>query len=382
LTTGNAGPIAELCVRRGLREVELHEHDLAALRALPGHPGAEAPRDELVGLTARVPGGPRRLCVNGHVDVIGPGDEPWPRDPWSGAVADGHVHGRGSVDMKGGVVAALHALAALAAEGPPPCELVLQAVSSEEDGGQGTFAALERDDRFDACLIPEPTEFQLVCAHAGALTFAGVVRGRSAHAALRLEGLSAIDRYVAIHAALADLERELNADVADPLMARLELPYPLLVGRVRGGRWSSQVPDRLEFEGRVGVPVGVAPADVRARLEERVARAAGPGPPVEVTWTGGQFAPGATPPDHPFARAVAGALAAERGAPARAFGFPYGADMRLFTERGIPCVMAGPGPLARVHGVDERIAVADVVATARTIARVALAMPEHARLYD
>ena len=64
-----------------------------------------------------------------------------------------------------------------------------------------------RDDRFDACLIPEPTGFDVVCAQAGALTFSGEVRGRGAHAALRLEGESAIDAYVEVHAALAEHER-------------------------------------------------------------------------------------------------------------------------------------------------------------------------------
>jgi acetylornithine deacetylase len=360
--------VAELCAERGL-DARLVRHDLAGLRARPGHPGEEAPREELAGLEAAVAGsgGGRRLCLNGHVDVVGPGEVEWEHGPWSGRVAGGFVHGRGAADMKGGVVAALHALAAVRAAGGPPCEVVLQAVASEEDGGQGTFAALEADDRFDACLIPEPTAFALVCAHAGALTFRGVVHGRAAHAAFRLAGESAIDRYVAVHAALAELERDMNARVEHPLMAELELPYPLLVGRVAGGRWSSTVPDRLEFEGRVGVPVGESPAAVRRLVEDAVARAAGGA--AEVAWTGGQFGSGATPLDDPFVALVAGALADERGAVPRRVGMPYGADMRLFTERGIPCAMAGPGGLERVHGVDERVAVDDLLATARTIVR-------------
>ena len=97
--------------------------------------------------------------------------------------------------MKGGVVAALHALAALRRRASHP-EVVLLAVASEEDGGLGAFAALERDAAFDACLIPEPTAFEVVCAQAGALTFRVTVRGRAAHAAMRLAGRSALDRYV------------------------------------------------------------------------------------------------------------------------------------------------------------------------------------------
>ena len=77
--------------------------------------------------------------------------------------------------MKGAVVAALHGLAA--AGDSAACEVVLLAVASEEDGGLGAFAALEREDHYDACLVVEPTDFGVVCAQGGALTFTGEVTG-------------------------------------------------------------------------------------------------------------------------------------------------------------------------------------------------------------
>lgn len=50
------------------------------------------------------------------------------------------MHGRGALDMQGGVIAALHAMAALHAAGErPPGDGVLQAIPSEEDGGLGTL---------------------------------------------------------------------------------------------------------------------------------------------------------------------------------------------------------------------------------------------------
>jgi acetylornithine deacetylase len=362
---------ADLAAAQGL-EAEVVEHDLASLRAHPGHPGEEAARSELVGAVATLAGsdGAPRLCLNGHVDVVTAGEQAWARPPFSGAVAEGCVHGRGSADMKGGLVAALHAAGAVArTAGTAAWEVVVQAVASEEDGGLGTFAALERDDRFDAALIPEPTAFQAVVAQAGALTFTGVVPGVAAHAAVRLEGVSAIDRYLPVHAALAEHERQLNADVAHPLLRELDLPYALLVGRVDAGRWSSQVPDRLVFEGRVGVPVGASVADARAALEAVVREAC---PDAEVAWTGGQFGPGTTDPDDPFVAAVLAAGADELGATPPLTGVPYGSDMRLFCERGIPCVMFGPGGLELAHAVDERVRIDELVALARVLVRVLL----------
>jgi acetylornithine deacetylase len=360
--------LGELADAVGLEPL-LYRHDLAALRTHPDYPGEETSRSELWGLSVTVPGasgGRPRLAIDGHVDVVPPGTAAWRHGPWSGTIVDGFVWGRGAVDMKGGVIAALHALAVA---GPTaPCESVLLAVGSEEDGGLGSFAALERDDAFDACLIPEPVGFNVVCAHAGALTFEGVVHGVSAHAALRLEGASAIDRYLPIHAALAEHERRLNTDVEHPLMRELELPYPIVVGRLRAGEWSSSVPDRLIFEGRVGVRVGESPADARRAVEEVVAAAGGDR--VELRWTGGQFASAQTASDHPFAMLVGDSLTAETGRPARPTGIPAGTDMRLFSARSIPCVMTGTPGMKLAHATDERVRVDDVLTLARVIARV------------
>jgi acetylornithine deacetylase len=339
--------LAEQAAALGL-EAHVDAHDLEALRAHPGHPGEEAPRAELYGLRVVLPGPPDapRLCVNGHVDVVGPGAEEWRRRPFSGAVEDGRLHGRGSVDMKGAVVAALHALAA--ARGSASCEVVLQAVSSEEDGGLGTFAALEADSAFDACLIPEPTGFDVVCAQAGALTFAGEVRGRSAHAAVRLSGASAVDAYLPVHAALAAHELRLNSEVDHPLMSALELPYPVSVGRIDAGEWSSSVPDRLRFQGRLGVRVGETLEEAEAGLRAALAPF-----DVELTFDGGRFASGETPVDHPFAALVREAATEATGRQVSFTGVPYGADMRQFTARGIPCVMCGTPGLDRAHATDE-----------------------------
>src|SRR3954452_8235579 len=214
---------AELAEAAGL-DAEVHAHDLQALRAHPDHPGEEAPRDSLFGATATLPGTrPGRIALDGHLDVGGEGTEPWRLVPWSGAIERGRVHGRGSLDMKGPTVAALHALAALKKSGTETPEVVLMAVASEEDGGLGTFAALQDDHDFDAALLPERSGVRVVCAQAGALTFKGVVNGKAAHAAERLAGISAIDRYMPLHAAFHAHERAVNANVTHPLMRELEL---------------------------------------------------------------------------------------------------------------------------------------------------------------
>jgi acetylornithine deacetylase len=355
--TGNERPVLELLAERGealgLR-AELREYDLGAVRAHPDWPGEETERDELLGLALTRPGDGPRLALCGHVDVVDVGTEQWTRDPFSGDVAGGLVHGRGSVDMKGGVIAAMHGLAAAA----PGREVVLHCVASEEDGGQGCFAELERDSEYAACLITEPTGFEAVCAQGGSLTVIGEVHGKAAHAAERLHGKSAIDAYLPVHHALAAHERALNADIADELMRPLELAYPLVVGTLKAGEWTSTVPDRLTFSCRLPVRVGETFEDAVAAMQEAV------GSEVELRVDGGRFRAARTDTNHPFAqlvRDVAGGGFA---------GVPWGADMRLWTAKGIPTVMCGTHGIERAHAVDEYVEIADVERLAGVVQQI------------
>src|SRR5205085_9759000 len=66
----------------------------------------------LVSLPEQADGPTLLLC--GHLDTVPPGEQPWDHDPLSGDLADGLLHGRGAVDMKGGLAAMLAAMRDLA----------------------------------------------------------------------------------------------------------------------------------------------------------------------------------------------------------------------------------------------------------------------------
>ena len=83
--------------------------------------------------------------LQAHVDVVPTGDlDKWvDRDPFSGAVHDGIVHGRGACDMKAGAAANLAVAHALVASGVAlERPFALHSVVSEEDGGLGAFATM------------------------------------------------------------------------------------------------------------------------------------------------------------------------------------------------------------------------------------------------
>jgi acetylornithine deacetylase len=282
--------------------------------------------------------------------------------------------------MKGGLVAALVAAAALARSGVRlDGDLLLASVVGEEDGGLGTFGLLRRGLSADGCVITEPTGLDVVPANGGALTFRLTVPGRAAHGSRRTEGVSAVDKLPVVLAALADLERRRNGDV-DPLMARWDLAYPISVGMVRAGDWASTVPDLLVAEGRYGVALDEPVDAARTALEDAVARACAADPwladhPVAVEWWGGQFASGRTDPAHPIVEATlrCHAAATPGTRPAEVFGGPYGSDLRLLTGLGgIPTVQYGPGRVELAHAPDERVPLAEVAHAARACALLAL----------
>ncbi len=359
--------------------VEIFHPDPGAIRADPDWPGEEVSRTVLpvvIGRAGRP--GPFRLILSGHVDVVPAGDPAtWSGDAFSGEIRDGRLYGRGACDMKGGIAAILGAVRALRVSGALDSlqgELVVALVPSEEDGGQGTLAAIRAGVTGDLCVIPEPSSLDVVIAHAGAITFRLTVPGRAAHASRRTEGVSALDNLHLLVRALEADEKRRNAAETEPLMTALGLPYPTIVGKVAGGEWASSVMDRVVAEGRYGVRLGQAPEAAAGELRACIAGACAGDPflrghPATVEITGARFASARVPADHALPTGLIATAKAVTGRRPRALGVPYGADMRLFINVGdTPCVLFGPGDVRLAHGADESVPLAEVEACARVLA--------------
>ena len=366
--------LADRTARAGM-DVDHWRLDLADLTARPDFPGTEAPRRESWGLVASTGGGDGPTVVlQGHVDVVPPGDRRrWTGDPWTPRTAGPRVYGRGACDMKAGVAADLAVAEALLASGVRlPGRLALHLVGGEEDGGLGAFATLARGHRGDACVITEPTSGTLTTAAGGALTFRLVVSGEPAHGSARWAGRSAVEHFVHLDAAIRELEAERNA-VVDPLMAEYPVAHTISVGTVAAGDWASTVPDTLVATGRLGVCLDEDPARARAALEDRLAEVCSGHPflrahPVEVTWPGGQFAPGRTAAGAPLRHAVTSAQEALTGTVPRERGVPYGSDLRLYAAEGVPTLHYGPGDVVHAHSYDEHVDLAELTAVTRVLA--------------
>jgi acetylornithine deacetylase/succinyl-diaminopimelate desuccinylase-like protein len=97
---------------------------------------ARAP--ERANVVARLPGGDGpSLLLLAHTDTVLADASEWRHDPWSGALVDGEVWGRGALDMKGQVAASAVAFASLAREGFTPAGDVILALTADEEDGRG-----------------------------------------------------------------------------------------------------------------------------------------------------------------------------------------------------------------------------------------------------
>lgn len=353
---------------------EARPEDVAPYLTHVGEQEIWSGRPNVVGRQAGSGGG-RSLMIQGHVDVVDPGDPAlWTRNQW-GEIADGRVYGRGAADMKSGIAVFIAALDALRATGTRlRGDLLLAASVGEENGGLGALSTILRGYRADAVIVTEPTGMALVIAQGGSLVFRITVTGRSAHGATRNLGMSAVDKYIPIHQALLDWEAERNRTLSHPLYDRFENKFPISVGVVRAGNWASTVPETLVAEGRLGFLPGETIAEMQRQTEALVSRVAGEDPwlrdhPPLVEWFGGQFASAEVPADAPIAQAIGAAHRLVTGEDVRVEAITAGTDVRLFTEIGrMPAVLYGAGELLTAHGPDEYADIDQLLAATQTIA--------------
>lgn len=320
--------------------------------------------------------GANGLMLNGHVDVVSPGDEVlWSDSPWSGIVRDGKLYGRGSCDMKAGLSAGIFAIQALQVLGFRPAKGVcFHSVVGEESGGVGTLATIIKGYRADGVIIMEPTGLDICPVQSGALTFRLKISGKGAHACIKQFGVSAVEKFIPVLEALNRLDRERHRGYTHPLFPDPTSVAPLSVGVVRSGDWPSSVPDELTAEGRFGIFPGESLAAARTLFVDTVMAAAARDPwlkdhPPVVEWFEGQFESGETSPDERVVLGLKKAHVEVCGKEPLLRGVTFGSDLRLYTNHAsMPAVLYGPGSITDAHAADEKVDLGQVAECARVLA--------------
>lgn len=341
----------------------------------------------VVGRVAGTGGGPT-VMLSSHLDIVDVGDPAgWEYEPFGGVVADGFLHGRGAMDIKGPLAIQTYAAAELLRDRPVGDVVVAHTVY-EERGGWGMQHLLQSGAvRPDAVIIGESTGGDVCIGHRGRAELTVELTGVAGHA-------SAPDRAVnplySLGSVLSAIEEFASSLDSDPVLGRSTIA-PTVVQTLPASR--NVIPDlvRITLDWRVLPDVteerAVRTIDSflreRARLADGCTLAVRPVRQEQHSYTGlvheqSLFSPGfLLSPDHPVARAAAAAAAPVLGrTPAIrpwAFATDGGHTCGVF---GIPTIGFAPGEERFAHTNRERLGLGEAEAVFRAYPAVIRAIQD------
>jgi len=301
-------------------------------------------------LLARLPGVDRSktLMLEAHTDTVGV--EGMTIDPHEPRIQGTRMTGRGTCDTKGSLAAFVEAMHRVSESGqPPPWDVLFVGPMGEETGCEGASALAKEGLVADAALVGEATGCRPMIAHKGAVWWKLSTEGTTAHGSSPHLGISAIHRMARVLDAIeSDLPARLGAD-CDPLLGSPTINC----GMIRGGEKPNVVPGRCTIELDSRILPGIDPRqhvdDVVAQLRSCAGETAGP---LQVEFLGA-FAGFQIAPDHPFVARCLSQSASVLGEPVEPVGGAFFSDAGPLAAAGTPCVVFGPGDIAKAHSPDE-----------------------------
>ena len=356
-------PCAELIGERLRRR----GFEVAYLRA-EGTPG-DSDRYPRINVVARRESGRSGPCVhfNSHIDVVEPGAG-WTVDPFGGLLKDGKVYGRGACDMKGGLAAALAAALRVAARGGLEGSISFLVTGDEEGPAvNGTVKLLEwaraRGERFDHCILGEPTSREALgdmmkIGRRGSLTGRLTLIGKQGHVAYPQLARNPIR-------ALAPVLAALQAPALDVGTPSFEASNLEVVSVDVGNGATNVIPGELRLVFNVRFNDLWTPRALAAEIERRIAGAAD-GASYDL-----QFDPtnavAFLTPSGPFTKLVSEAVHDIVGR-RPVLSTSGGTSDARFIQASCPVVELGLVGQT-MHGVDERVPIADIETLARIYER-------------
>ena len=330
---------------------------------------AEAGTPTIINLWARFGRDAPNFVFAGHTDVVPPSDSArWRFPPFSATLADGALWGRGVADMKGGVAAALAAALRFVAHGRFKGSISFLLTGDEEGPAvNGTVKlldwALARGERFDACLLGEPTSQATLGdtiknGRRGSLNVRLTLHGKQGHVAYPHLADNPIRRLAPILEALQAPPLDAGTNDFDP--SNLEI-----VSVDVGNPATNVIPGEVRLVFNVRFNDRWTPATLSAEIERRVAAAA----------KGARYALAFDPTNAiafltargPFTDLVARAIEETTGVTTKLSTSGGTSDAR-FIKAACPVVEVGLVG-ATMHAVDERVAVEDLEALSRVYER-------------
>lgn len=309
------------------------------------------------------------MMFNTHLDHVDPGEEAaWPSygQPYSGAVHDGKIWGRGASDIKGPLASQVYGVAGLLQGERPPGDVYVSAVVQEEVGGLGArFLAKALRDTVELVVIGEPSSNEVRRGHRGRTELVVHVTGRAVHASVPQRGVNPLYVLANFIQRLLTLNMAQHVDLGQSSVAPTLIRTDQKSANVTPGEaW-------LTLDWR-NVP-GEQAEDCRAKVLPLLEESLIPGASGEITvvsrnalsFTGysGRISPGAPaysiPADHPVTLATNAILSDALKRPIPSGFWSFATDGGRFAEVGMTIIGFAPGDEKVVHTVNEHISIAE-----------------------
>lgn len=343
----------------GVLEALLKAAGFDVHRVTFSEPGAA----DIDNLYARIGTSAPHLCFAGHTDVVPAGDEAaWTHGPFSGDVKDGFLYGRGAVDMKGGIGAAVAAtLAYLAANGGQPKGSISFLITGDEEdiAVNGTIKLLkwaaDRGETFDHCVLGEPSNVDTMgdcikIGRRGSLNGTLVVEGVQGHAAYPHRAMNPIPH-------MAQLITALLADPLDRGNAHFQASNLEFTSVDVGNRATNVIPAQVKAKFNIRYNDIHTEQSLKELVEGRMTKAMGNHIKAHIDWEPSNARSFITKPG-PFIDTVVAAVKEITGRTPDLNTGGGTSDARFITNY---CEVVEFGLVGRsMHAVDERTPIADL----------------------
>src|SRR6266849_6010800 len=334
----------------------------------------EGTGDGPVCLVASYGRGERILYFHGHYDVV-----PAQSGEQFQAMRKEHfLFGRGSCDMKGGIVAMLYAILALKECGAElNGRIALTLVPNEETGGESGSAWLAAQGRLGrggiGMLLAEPTSGVVWNANRGAISLRVRVLGKSAHVGLQHQGENAFERMVQVVTRLQELKQAVEQRSTSYNIGADQARHSILMlgGQSGGGANFNVVPEECWFTVDRRINPEEDLAEEKSKLIAVLESCKRDG--ITLEWEilqEGQSS--ACREGAPLGEALARSVQAVTGEAPRFEMCPGLLEIRFYAAQGVPAYAYGPGLLSVAHGPNEYVDMRKVLDCAAIYALAAL----------
>jgi succinyl-diaminopimelate desuccinylase len=342
-------------------ETTLKAAGFAVHRMTFSEPGTE----DVENFYARIGTQSPHLVFAGHTDVVPPGDEAaWHHPPFSGAIDNGELYGRGAVDMKGGIACAVAAvLDHLAANGGKPKGSISFLITGDEESiaVNGTPKLLqwaaERGEKFDHCILGEPSNQDdlgdtIKIGRRGSLNGHLIVHGKQGHVAYPQRADNPIRGLVTLIDAI-------QSEPLDQGNANFQPSHLEFTSVDVGNKTVNLIPGEARARFNIRFNDCHTLESLKALLEQRAAKAAGNAIRFSFKWEPSNAGVFVTKPGA-FTDLVANAVAEVTGRKPELSTTGGTSDARFITHH---CPVVEFGLVGQtMHQIDERVPVGDLPA--------------------